>query len=367
MPDSSAADPLPHSAPTISAAPALPGNRHSWIGRAAGAFNAIYLFGFLLLILLLLWWGERHWLVSLLLFAPAYALLLPLLILTPFCLIVRPRLVLWHLLCAAIVYFGYMEYSWSFRPSRYSDALKVVTFNSGQADRRQFQSFVDSEKPDLIMLQDARYRGADYTRMWPDRHVAGRGEFVVISRYPVQHAELVDKPTWDGQPVAARFEVVRENKPFIVYNVHLPTPRSQLHRFLSARVVKDLFGDEERGKAFATYREWVDARIKLARDLAEVFASEKQPFIACGDFNTPDRGYIHRILSRGMVDAHAQAGRGWGLTFPGGISGLAARHGPWLRIDYAYAGRGWEPVFCHTDSGSRSQHRAVAAHFVPLL
>jgi endonuclease/exonuclease/phosphatase (EEP) superfamily protein YafD len=93
--------------------------------------------------------------------------------------------------------------------------------------------------------------------------------------------------------------------------------------------------------------------------------AEKLPYIVCGDFNTPDNGYIHRILAERMIDAHATAGNGWGLTFPGGTGGRAARHGPWLRIDYAYAGRGWKPVYCETDPGRRSQHRAVAAYFVP--
>jgi endonuclease/exonuclease/phosphatase (EEP) superfamily protein YafD len=337
----------------------------SRIARVSGWLNTIYVVTFLLLIFLLSWWGERHWLLSLLLFAPPYALLLPLAILTPLCLVARPRLVLWQLLCTAVLSFGYMEFSWTRSGADRPGALKVITFNAGQGDRRQFQSFVQAEDPDLIILQDARNRGADYARTWPDRYVAGRGEFFLISRFPVQRADFVAEPSWGGKPVAARFEVLRDDKPFIVYNVHMPTPRGQFNRFLSRRAIRDLFGDEEHGKVFSTYREWVDDRIQLARNVAAFLGAEKERYIVCGDFNTPDHGYIHRILSRGLIDAHATAGQGWGLSFPGGPSGFTGRHGPWLRIDYAYAGRGWTPVFCRTDPGRRSQHRAVAAHFVP--
>jgi hypothetical protein len=78
----------------------------------------------------------------------------------------------------------------------------------------------------------------------------------------------------------------------------MPTPRGQFKRFLSRRIISDLFGDEEHGKAFATYREWVDDRIQLARKLAAVLGAEKEPYIVCGDFNTPDHGYIHASSPR---------------------------------------------------------------------
>jgi len=364
MSDSSATGSPPSPANSVAAAPPVK-KRLSGFARFLGVLNALYVIGFLLLIVLLSWWGERHWLLSLILFAPPYVLLLPLIILTPLCLFVRPKLLLWHLLCAAILCFGYMEFSWTRMPSNPPGALKVVTFNSGQGDRRQFQSFVQAEDPDLIILQDARNRGADYARNWPDRYVAGRGEFFLISRYPVQRADFVEEPVWDGKPVAARFEVLRDGKTFIVYNVHMPTPRGQFNRFLSRRAIRELFGEEEHNKVFANYREWLEDRIQLARKLSATLAAEKENYIACGDFNTPDHGFIHRILSSGMIDAHQTAGQGWGLSFPGGTGGLTARHGPWLRIDYAYSGRGWTPVFCRTDPGRRSQHRAVAAHFVP--
>ena len=96
-----------------------------------------------------------------------------------------------------------------------------------------------------------------------------------------------------------------------------------------------------------------------------MLSRETLPFIVCGDFNTPDHGIIYHTVSRGLTDAHLHAGRGWGLTFPGATRNPLSLHGPWLRLDYAFAGRGWQPVYCSPEPGRRSQHCAVAAHFVP--
>ena len=116
----------------------------------------------------------------------------------------------------------------------------------------------------------------------------------------------------------------------------------------------------------SSYREWIDARIELARGLARVLATEKKPFLACGDFNMPDHGYIYHLFAGEMTDAFAHAGRGLGADlFRARRSNPAAFFGPWLRLDFAFAGRGWKPVFCMPEPGRKSQHCAVVAQFEP--
>ena len=67
-----------------------------------------------------------------------------------------------------------------------------------------------------------------------------------------------------------------------------------------------------------------------------------------------------------FTDAHAHAGRGWGFTFPGARDGKLARSlGPWLRLDYLFAGPNWKAVECRVASDPTSQHRAVLARFLP--
>ena len=102
-------------------------------------------------------------------------------------------------------------------------------------------------------------------------------------------------------------------------------------------------------------------RVKLARRLEGVFEREKKPFIVAGDFNMPDHGWIHRFFAARLTDAFATAGSGWGATFPGDSEYPFSFRGPWLRIDYIFAGRGFRPVYARVEQERRSEHRAVAA------
>ena len=147
----------------------------------------------------------------------------------------------------------------------------------------------------------------------------------------------------------------------------MPTPRSSLNRVLSPRVWLEIVGIRDAStEGFPSYRAWLNARIALANGLAEILAQEKLPFIVGGDFNMPDHGKTYRIFAGKMTDAFAASGNGRGFTFPGSKDSRAAAFlGPWLRIDYLFAGRGWKPVDCRTADDARSQHRAVLARFEP--
>ena len=321
-----------------------------------------YTAGLALLLILLEWWGERLGIFSLLLYAPPALMLLPLGLLTPACLLLRPRLCLWHLLCIAMLAFGYMTFGWHSAPSPQAGEVKVMTFNTGQSDRRQFPLLVEAEQPDLIALQDARSRGVLWKKKHPEHHVSSLGEFVLISRHPIQQSRVLDQPRWRGRPVAARYEILFQGRTLVLYSVHLPTPRPVLNRFLSGRAVIDLLGEDDDAGASTGYSGWLVERIALARALADVLDRETQPFIACGDFNMPDHGTIYHTFASRFPDAFQDAGSGWGLTFPGGKRGLVTLFGPWLRLDYFFS-RGWQPVACAPEPGHTSQHRAVVARF----
>ena len=349
--------------PHAGIAPREPGARPpSRLRRLLTLLTLLYAAGLLLLLTLLEYWGEHLGVFSLLLYAPPPILLLPLAILTPACLLLRPRLCLWHLACIAILLFGYMTFGWHSPPAPRSGELKVMTFNTGQSDRRQFPGLVETERPDIIALQDARGRGIQWAKKHPGDYVKSLGEFVLISRHPIRQSQLLDQPRWHGRPVAARYEIDFHGRIVVLYSVHLPTPRPVLSRFLSGRAVIALLGEDDDAGETTGYRGWITERIALARALADVFAREPEPFIACGDFNMPDHGIIHDTFASRFTDAFDATGRGWGLTFPGGKRSLVTRLGPWLRLDYFFT-RGWHPIACAPESGHASQHRAVLARF----
>jgi endonuclease/exonuclease/phosphatase family metal-dependent hydrolase len=311
-------------------------------------------------------WGERLSIFSLYLYAPAQVVLVPMLLLSPLCLIFKPRLLGWHLVCVFTLVFGYMNFTWSRARTTGPDALTAVTFNAGESSRPQFMAFIDAEKPDIILLQDARNRGPEYAAKFPGSHVVGIGEFVFISKFPIRNSALLAEPSWAGHPVGARFEIVVKDRPLVVYSIHLPTPRQELSRFIGGRrILGDLVGRSHRESGFGNYNEWLEQRVRLAKSLAKIFQDETQPFIVGGDFNTPDHGYIYHLFAGEMTDAFKKSGRGWGLTFPGTTHNPIAFFGPWLRLDYFFAGRGWRPIECRPEPGRKSQHKAVLARFEP--
>ena len=338
----------------------------AWIRLALGWLTAGYVVGLLCLLLGLEWWGERNWIFSLLHYAPAQGLLLPLMVLSPICLLFRWRLVFWHLAVAGILIFGYMTFRWSSVPPVNGSEIKAVTFNYGESNHAQFQAFLDAEKPDLLLLQDARNRGAEFVKKLPGMYASDLGQFAFLSKFPIQKAALLEGVATDGQPVAARYEVQIQGRMIAIYSVHLPTPRQQLVRFMGGRrILGDLVGHGHREPAYGNYREWLSERVRLARALAKVLAEEKYPMIVGGDFNTPDHGYIYHLMAGEMTDAFAHAGRGWGLTFPGSTHNPISLFGPWLRLDYFWAGHGWRVTECRPEPGQKSQHKAVLARFEP--
>ena len=335
--------------------------------RALGWATLAYVTGLLLAMIALEWWGERLWIFSLLLYAPAQTLLLPLLGLTPLCLLFRPRLCLWHLAAVLALAIGYMSFHRAGSARRDEKMLTAITFNAGESSRPQFAEFIDREKPDVILLQDAHGRGPEFAAKQPAAFIAGQGEFVFVSKFPIKNSALLTEPKWAGHPVAARFEVVVQNRSLVFYSVHLPTPRQELSRFLGGRrILGDLVGSRHREPGFGNYREWLAARIALGRALAKVFHDETQPFIVAGDFNMPDHGTIYHQFAGEMSDAFTHAGRGWGLTFPGTTHNPVAGFGPWLRLDYFFAGRGWRAVECRPEPGTKSQHKAVLCRLEPI-
>jgi vancomycin resistance protein VanJ len=322
-------------------------------------------FGFLLLFLALLEWkAELHWMLTVMLFAPPQLFLMPAAFLMLPCAVLRQ----WRLLAvngAAVLFviFGFMHWRWKTAPPRGAASLTLVTHNIGQGNRQQFIDFVTSQDPDVILLQDAKNRGHEFERRYPGLNVVERGEFICISKSLIQQSKLLDRPNWHGRPVVARFEVLIHGQPAAFYSVHLPTPRDQLSRLLGARAALAMFGNEELPGGKATLHEWNSARAELYRATADLIAQERLPCIAAGDFNMPDHGALYHRFSSFLIDSQIRAGSGFGFTFPGGMKSVVALLGPWLRIDYAFAGRSWEPVSCEPEPGLLSQHRAVAARF----
>jgi vancomycin resistance protein VanJ len=316
------------------------------------------------------WWAEYFLPLWFLLFAPPAVLLLP----VPFLVIAAircrsPRWIIVLVVCVLVVGFGFSRYRFGSGAPDKSGTLTVITHNIGQGNPRAFHESFAVEKADAILLQDAfRPQQFDFTKHYPDLRARSVAQFTLLSRHEITEGALVNTALWRGRPVAARYVIRTPERSIALYNVHLPTPRRSLNHAFTWRVVQEMFW---MGNAptddYPSYRAWLSARVALARQLAEVFARERLPFLVGGDFNTPDHGVVYRMFAGQLADAHAHAGRGWGFTFPGARDGRLAQFlGPWLRLDYLFAGPSWKPVECRVASDPTSQHRAVLARFMPV-
>lgn len=310
------------------------------------------------------WEGGQNWLTSLALFAPPQVFLAPLLVLMPASVWLSRRLLVWQLAGVVLVGFGFMTFRWG--PARVTGGagFGLITHNAGQGNLEQLAHFVAQEAPDAVLLQDCAARAGVFRRRFPEFAVEGRGEFLLLSRHPIVRAELLDQGSFGGRTVAARFEIIYRGRPLALYNVHLPTPRRPLSGILGGGVAKGWVARPSRPGKDTDYRHWVEEHAAGVHGVLKVLEKEREPFMVGGDFNLPDHGHFYHLLAGSMSDAFAKTGRGWGLTFPGQSSQALTFFGPWLRIDYLFSGRGWEPASCKVDSGSRSQHRPVSACFL---
>ncbi len=348
---------------------AVSSNRYRYF--SVRTLTLVYAVLLLLLLAAMEWRSESFLLLGILSFAPSVTLLLPLVVLAPWALWRRQWPVLGiHAACVVVVLFVFMSFRFGGKtPSDGATILTAITHNIGQTSKDAFDNSFPTAKPDVILLQDVAAGGGrqqDYKRRYPGLREVAMGQFLLLTPHPVESSRYVDEAEWNHKPIAARFVVNFKGKKIAVYTVHLPTPRRSLAHVVTPRALGEIFWlDHAPTDGFPSYRAWLDARIELARKLAAALEKEPLPFIVGGDFNMPDHGILYHTFAHRLTDAHATAGRGWGLTFPGTREGgMAGLVGAWLRLDYWFSGPGWEPIECRVAPDEHSQHRAVLARFV---
>ena len=337
-------------------------NRARRLSRVAGIGYAIFL---ALWIAIARLFGERWWPTSVLIYLPPQVWLLPLGILIPAAFILERRLLAILFACLLMVVFcfaGFRLGLGSRSASAGSSVLTVLTNNVGENHRQSMAAFVKETNPDVMVFEDAARHAVAYRRAYPGWTVAAAGEYVLVSRFPVSHVELVHPPELWRNPPAAAFRVDWPGRPFTLYAVHLPTPRMDFVRLRGRGFVVELV----RGtlwQRIAIYRQAMQKRVELARWLAREMGQQHEAVLAAGDFNMPSWGAVDAIFDAHLTDAFEASGWGFGFTFPGDLHNPLTLFEPWLRLDRAFCNRAWIPLTCRVEPHRRSQHRCVAARF----
>lgn len=352
--------------PTVaSGPPGRPEFARKWISRSLWILSLAH---FLVVVGGLLWMrsaGERHWFTATLLFMLPFYWVAPLVVLTPLSL----RSCRWacglQAASAAFVLLFFLPTRPSPSAETGGNSFWLVDNNLGQRRIETLLSLVGRAHPDIVVLQEVSPEMGKTLRSGAalGPHFAQHGEFVVASRFPIVRSGLVEQPKFMGSPVAAWFELDHSGQPLVIYNVHLPTPRSDFYLLRGNGFFKGWFrgGGIYSARVRQEYRQALARRVGVAEELARTLAEEKLPFLVAGDFNAPSPGYVRRLFSSRWTDVFAAVGHGYGLTFPGVTRNPMSLFGPWLRLDYLFASGEIRPLECWVEPREPAQHRALVA------
>lgn len=356
--------------------------------RPALRFSAALSVAWIALAMICLHWlGHRNPTSAFMLFLPGWLFSLPLLLLLPASLVWDFRRSGITLLLAIGLYLGPgLGYCWGDagratpQAAAKGAAMRIMTYNRGQSQGTSLQPFKTQWQPDLLCLQDAGGRAERYLKApgyTEFTYGAGSGEFVLLSKFPILSTRAITCEFRDGRTgalrqlqVAARFEVVWETRPVVVYNVHLPTHRGMLLSERKGGFLTGVLGFP--GTPWAEKRRsreaYWESSLEIGRQLAAQMAGETAPVIVAGDLNNPPLGPFYRLFSQSLADSHREQGQGYGYTFPGETSNPLALFRPWLRIDYIlYSPEHWVASQHVTEPSRASQHRAVFAELIPVI
>jgi endonuclease/exonuclease/phosphatase family metal-dependent hydrolase len=297
--------------------------------------------------------ADQWWPATVLLFAPRWAMGLPLILLVPLSLSVHRRSLLTLAAAGAVLIWPILQLRIPLHGVPDDDQtpfLRVVTCNVHRhaLSDDEFKAVLDDVRPDLVALQDwSADHGSQLFNAgsWNCRR---DGELFVASRYPILEARPI--PLDEPPPVsflvrlgtAAYYRIQTPLGALDVINVHLASP----HEALDAMMHFD--PTSPRQLEYNTQcRDLESASIE--RFVSQLLGK----FVILGDFNTPRESAVYRQYWEQYADAFSTSGFGFGATH---VSTLSS-----VRIDHILMGDGWASRKCWTAHPAGSPHRPLVA------
>ncbi len=312
-----------------------------------------------LYLVLRLLFGSRWWWLGLL-HTFAFWLFVPLLIIAILALILqakRTAAIALLLFAAGMIRFAPLPLGLIAASDEARD-LRVLTFNIWDKNTEIERSidWVLAQDADVIILQELV--DSHLTQLPRLLAVYPHQEFVegsvqILSRYPFLEETVIEleaaDDNWDGR-LAVRTVIDVDGQAVTVYGVHLSLPRKQTPHFGITTGINDLdfvlHYDETR-------------RNRQIRNLAELVASETNPVIVAGDFNTSHPSPILNTLRAiGMRDTFSILAKDWGMTWSHNPPAL-----PLIRIDYVWSSAGLRPLRLQRGDFIGSDHLPLVVDF----
>jgi endonuclease/exonuclease/phosphatase (EEP) superfamily protein YafD len=284
--------------------------------------------------------ADRAWPGTLLMFAPRWPWVVPVVVMLIVATCVHRRSVPLVLIAGAIAVGPLTHLRLKLTSHRRATAgttgLRVLTCNVHDTDLQYpaLERLIEEEKPDLMFFQEWHWKYSQSRFPAPHWHTSWANGQLLVSRFPIRSTR--DYDAWVTYELDTPWGMTR------VYNVHFASPHGALRALL-------------KGDGDGLYL--LEANI-LDRD-RESGALRKQlePFppnvIIAGDFNMPIDSRIYRRDWGGTPNAFSDAGNGLGITY--------RFRGTSLGIDHILTGSAWHCVRASVLPDVGSPHRPVVA------
>lgn len=320
------------------------------MSRCISALAVIYWLAILVFAGLLWTIGDVVWLGTLMLFGPRWLISLPLLFIVPAVIFTRhwPTLIL-CVMTVLIIVWSILGITLNPSTLLQSSAgnLRVLTCNNDSKALQipAFKYVLSLYQPDVVLLQEANPQLSQnhFPEQW--YWLEAPCNLRLASRYPARLLDVRSLQPETGQyRGAAKFVVDSPDGSFIIFNIHMPTPRDGLEAVLTRSpdaidVVRDMI--EMRSEASDIIYSWV--------------GFSTQPTLLAGDFNMPIESRIYRRDWSDYYNAFSRRGNGWGQTM---FTRFAS-----VRIDHILYNEDWNCTGAWVGPDVGSAHRPVIADF----
>lgn len=300
---------------------------------------------------LTLYWSDRWWLATLLMFSPRWVFALPLGLILPFALFRRSKSLVIVLITALVVGWPLAGFNVPWTQLTSSDPkgtpFRVLTINMhfSKADPVQLEDLVERTLPDIVAIQEWNGYNRTTMRSDPDWHIHANARLFLASRFPIKDVIPLGGDSTGKHASVSRYELDTPVGVVHVFSLHTATNREGI----SDTIHENQKGPVEINQNSVLRRE----QSAFVRDKA---MECEGPVLIMGDFNTPPESAIFTDEWSGYTNAFTAAGWGWGYTFIGAKTTV--------RIDHVLASKGWVCTESHVGPDVGSPHRPVIASLI---
>ena len=347
----------------------LSGRRLRRLPRLIAAASAVaYPLALVAVILAFRFVGERWWVTLTALYLPriGFALPLPFVLTAAYFWAGRKYLALQavSVLLLAVPLMGFSPGLGRFLPHTDGPRLRVMSFNVKFWGAKPPMVAAEARKlgADIVLLQDASRRwSAEFRAAFDGWNIRHDGEFALATRFAVRDVYVPPNLVYPQGTGGAHYVHYTLETPLglvDVFNVHPTSPRQGLEEVrgngLRDEIISGrLFEGRASGPA-----EWnAFRRRRQVEGIAARANASTNTVIIAGDTNLPGLSWILGENLGGYRDAFAQAGVGFGYTFPSGR--------PWMRIDRILTSERLRALEFRVGDATPSDHRSVFAVLAP--